>query len=230
MEGDKYLNFPVTLLRDAFKDISQTMEKVMDYAGYVHTLKLEHGSNEKKMKDAGDYFGMTYYNSVGSFERGRSIHNSTPKNTPHVGINKNMAFDFYDNPKTQDEIAVLLAYLAIKSIIGNKPYIKLTNEFLIARMAGCATIAELPSPLPLTLAQYATRRKLDKIKFELQTAWNVNIYSRYVRGFYVSLDKKFSIDRLVLEAEKRRKSNIEKQRRDQLEAARLKALKTLFTN
>lgn len=103
----------------------------------------------------------------------------------------------------------------------------MTNEFLIARMAGCATIAELPSPLPLTLAQYATRRKLDKIKFELQTAWNVNIYSRYVRGFYVSLDKKFSIDRLVLEAEKRRKSNIEKQRRDQLEAARLKALKQL---
>jgi hypothetical protein len=129
MADDKYLNFPVALLCDAFTSIRQTMNNVMSYAGYVYTLKLEHGDQGEK-----------------------------------------------------------LAYLAIKSIIGSKPYIKLTNEFLIARMAGCATIAELPNPLPLPLADYATRRKLDKIKFELQTAWNVNIYSRYVRGFYASID------------------------------------------
>lgn len=188
MADQKYLNFPVRLLCDAFADIRVVMEKVLNYAGYVHARKLEHGNKTKRMLDAGEYFGIKWGNADFCYGIGEDIFNSLPGNLPHVGINIKMDFDFYKNPKTPDEVAVLLAYLAIKSIIGNKPYIKLTNDFLIARMAGCATIAELPNPLPLPLADYATRRKLDKIKFELQTAWNVNIYSRYVRGFYASID------------------------------------------
>lgn len=225
--GDKYLNFPVQLLQDAFRDIRQTMDDVMNYAGYAHTLKLEHGSNEKKMEDAGRYFGMTWGNARRSYERGKTLNDSIPQNSPMTGINKDVCFDFYDNHKTPDEIAVLLAFLAIKSIIGVKPYCKVTNGYLLARMAGMAKAEDLPRPLPEPLAQYSTRRKLDKIKSELQLNWNVNIYGTHTRGYYVSIDNKFDMNKLAFEAEKRRKSTKEKLLKQRKDEARQKALSKL---
>ena len=223
---DKFLNFPVQLLQDAFKDIRQTMVNVLDYAGYAHTLKL-HGSDSKKMEDAGHYFGITWGNTLKSYRDGKTLYESIPQNSPMAGINKDVLFDFYKNTKTLDEIAVLLAFLAIKSIVGIKPYCKVTNAYLIARMAGYAKIEDIPHPLPQPLAQYNTRRKLDKIKKELQLNWNVNIYSRYTRGFYVSIDNKFELNKLVFEAEKRRKSTKEKQLKQRNDEARRLAKKKL---
>jgi hypothetical protein len=55
----------------------------------------------------------------------------------------------------------------------------------------------------------------------------VNIYSRYTRGFYVSIDKTFTLDKLVFEAEKRRKSTKEKQLKQKKEDARKAALNIL---
>lgn len=231
MSDQGYLNFPVTILKDAFKDIRKTMNYAMRYAGYVHTLKLDHGNNAQKMKDAGEFFNMTWGDDAVAYNEGSRLYSAHPKNTPKVGINKDMAFDFYDNPKTEYEIAVLLAYLALKSIIGNKPYIRTTNEFMIARMAGYSSVVkDIQDTLPEPLRRHTTRRMLDKIKFDLQMNWNVIIYARYVRGFYVSLDNKFNLDKLVFEAEKRRKSNIEKQRKQAIQEARVKALTALNIN
>jgi hypothetical protein len=227
---DKFLNFPVQLLQDAFKDIRQTMVNVLDYAGYAHTLKLEHGSIEKKMEDAGSYFGITWGNTLKSYRSGETLYESIPENSPMAGINKDVCFDFYKNHKTPDEIAVLLAFLAIKSIIGTKPYCRITNAYLIARMAGYAKIEDMPHPLPEPLAQYhhnKHRRKLDKIKKELQLNWNVNIYGTHTRGYYVSIDKKFDMNKLAFEAEKRRKSTKEKELKQRNDEARRLALEKL---
>jgi len=199
----------------------------MNYAGYAHTLILEFGTDEKKMEEAGSYFGISWGNTKRCFQFGETLYNSFPKNSPMSGINKNVCFDFYMNHKSFDEIAVLLAFLAIKSIIGVKPYCKTINEYLIARMAGYASIEDVPHPLPEPLAQYITRRKLDKIKKELQLNWSVNIYSRYTRGFYVSIDNKFDLNQLVFEAEKRRKSTKEKQLKQRKDEARRQALRGL---
>lgn len=223
---DKFLNFPVPLLQDAFRNIPATMNNILNYAGYKHTLKL-HGSDSKKMEDAGSYFGIEWGNTLKSYRNGETLYNSIPENSPMAGINRDVCFDFYKNPKTPDEIAVLLAFLAIKSIIGIKPYCRVTNAYLIARMAGYAKIEDIPHPLPQPLAQYNTRRKLDKIKNELQLNWNVNIYSRYTRGFYVSIDNKFELNKLVFEAEKRRKSTKEKQLKQRNDEARELALSLL---
>lgn len=223
---DKYLNFPVQLFQDAFKDIRQTMDNIMNYTGYKHTLQL-HGSDSKKMEDAGSYFGIDWGNTMRCYRSGETLYNSLPENSPMTGINKDVCFDFYKNHKTHDEIAVLLAFLAIKSIIGIKPYCKITNGYLIARMGGYAGVNDMPHPLPEPLAQYNTRRKLDKIKKELELNWNVNIYGTHTRGFYVSIDKKFDMNKLAVEAEKRRKSTKEKQLKQRKDEARRLALEKL---
>jgi len=222
MKGE-YLNIPVQLLQGAFKDIRETMSNIMDYAGYVHASKL-HGDQTKKMIDAGNYFGITWGNAIRCYKNGETLYNSLPKNSPMTGINKDVLFDFYKNYKTPDEIAVLLAFLAIKSIIGVKPYSKVTNVYLLSRMAGNASIEELPEPL----VQYATRRKMDKIKSELQLNWNVNIYSTHTRGWYVSIDNRFEMNKLALEAEKRRKSTTVKQLKQRKDEARRLALDKLI--
>jgi hypothetical protein len=222
-----YLNFPVALLQNAFANISNVMNSVMWYAGYVHTLNLQFNSDESKMLAAGKYFGITWGNALHSFQEGEDIYNSLPPNLPMTGINKDVLFDFYKNHKTNDETAVLLAYLAIKSIIGMKPYSKCTNDYLIARMGGYSKIEDMPEPLPEPLQRYNTKRKLDNIKKKLQLNWNVNYYSYHTRGFYVSIDNKFTLDELVLEAEKRRKTTREKRLRQKKEDARKTALNKL---
>lgn len=220
---DKYLNFPVQLLQGAFKDIHETMSNIMHYAGYVHTLKL-HGNQTKKMDDAGSYFGITWGNTARCYNNGETIYNSIPENSPMTGINKDVLFDFYNNYKTPDEIAILLAFLAIKSIIGVKPYSKVTNVYLLSRMGGYASIEDYLQSLPEPLVQYATRRKLDKIKSELQLNWNVNIYSTHTRGWYASIDNRFDMNKLALEAEKRRKSTKVKQLKQRKDETRRQAL------
>jgi hypothetical protein len=143
-----------------------------------------------------------------------------------VGINKDVCFDYYKQYKTPDQIAVLLAFLAIKSIVGSKSYYKTNKDQIAVRMAGIVSRKDIDE-VPEQVKQFTTRRKFDKIKFELQTKWNVNFYSYYTRGFYVSIDKKFTLDQLVIEAEKNRKSNQEKQLKQQEKEAREKALKII---
>lgn len=223
---NKYLNFPVPLLKDVFNDPRNTMNNIMTYAGYAHSLKMQ-GTEKERIKAAGRFFGITWGNPVACFKHGKVLYDTIPKNSPMTGINKDVLFDYYMNFKTAEEIAVLAAFLAIKSIVGPKPYCKVTNKYLIARMGGYARITDMPDHLPKHLVKYSTRRKLDNIKYELQAKWNVNFYSRYIRGFYVSIDQNLPLEDLVFQAEKRRKSNIQKQRNQAIEAARSIALQKL---
>jgi hypothetical protein len=226
MEDEKYLNFPVGLLKGAFNDISETMDNIMKYAGYIHASKLEFGDETERMKASGHFFGITYGNPKRYYKDGECLFDSLSPNSPMVGINKDVCFDYYKKDKTLDQIAVLLAFLAIKSIVGSKSYYKTNRDQIEVRMAGFASIKNIDD-VPEQVKQFTTRRKFDKIKFELQTNWKVNFYSYYTRGFYVSIDKKFTLDQLVFEAEKNRKSNKEKELKIKQKEAREKALKII---
>lgn len=228
-QDQKYFNFPIHLLRNAFGSIKYVLDEVLAYAGYVHSRKLDVGTNQKKMKCAGDFFGITYGNAAGSYESGMHIYNQSPKNSPMTGISKSILFDYYQNDKTEFEIAVLLAFLAIKSIVGNKPFACITNHFLITRMAGYSKVDELPDPIPSPLSDYYTRRKLDRIKFELRENWGVNIYGYRLKGFYISFEKTFPLEKLVFEAEKNRKNAKEIKQKNIQDQARIQAIQVLLS-
>ncbi len=202
-DEDKYFNFPVVLLKNAFNDIGFTMSNIMDYAGFVHTLKFEFGNEQDLMKAAGGFFGITYGDPKANYKAGKMIYENLEEKAPMTGINKDVCFDFYKNEKTPDEIAVLLAFLAVKSIVGNKAYVKTSNEFIIARMGGYSSIKDVPKQMPKMLEKYSTRRRLQRIKTDLQISWFVNIYSKKtMRGMYVSLESTFTLEKLIDTAEK----------------------------
>ena len=102
-------------------------------------------------------------------------------------ISNSMFFDFYDNRKTAEERAGLLAYLATRSIIGQRPFAKTNKYFLTSRMA-CNLKNQ--NELPEEIEKYRVRYHFDKLKTMLFAAYKVAIYSdRTMRGFYVSLKK-----------------------------------------
>ena len=219
-----YFNFPVHLLQNACQDIRETMNNIIDYAGYVHTLNLKNGNDEKKMLAAGKYFKIRYGSPKGSFEKGRMLFNSKPQNLPMTGININILFEFYRNPKTEYEIIVLLAFLAFKSIIGNKQYACISNNFMLSRMAGFSNMVEkeqLPEPMC-----YYKRWTIDKIKAELCDKWNLSIYGYRMNGFYCSL--KLSTDELAEVAEEKRLRCKLRNHNGQQKKAREKAIENLY--
>ena len=75
------------------------------------------------------------------------------------------------------------------------------------------------------IRKYANEYQTKKIKYELRDGWKLIHYSRYTRGFYVSF--KLTLQELVYEAEKRRKSFRQKKQKEVEKEALKRALKRL---
>lgn len=134
------MNFPITILQGAFKDIRETVDTIMDYATYKHSLSLEFGSESQRMKESSDFFNIKFGNIEMAMQKAKKIHNSVKKGTPFASVRLKMLWDYYDNPKKEADIAYFCAFCAIKSILGDKGYIKTNKSLIIARMFGLADI------------------------------------------------------------------------------------------
>lgn len=226
----EYLNFPIQLLSGFMINSKKVLNDITDYAVFKESLKLEFGTDLEKITKASGSFNIELRNGIGSFNNGKKLYNSIPENSPKSGLSIVMFWDFYKNEKTEFDKISLLAFLGIKSILGSKSYCKVTNLYLWSRMDGqTSTIAHVIE-LSNEVRKYANRYQFENIKNELILNWHLVYYSRYTRGFYVSL--KLSLEDLIFEAEKKRQSikvNQQKQlQKEALEKAlnRLKATTT----
>jgi hypothetical protein len=77
------------------------------------------------------------------------------------------------------------------------------------------------------IVPYTNEYQTKKIKTELQYSWGLVHYARWTHGFYVSF--KLSLEELIFEAEKRRKSVKEKQRKREEKETLDRVLSTLGT-
>lgn len=226
MNNEKYLNFPIQLLTGFITDTRKTLDNIVSYSVYEKALKLEHGTELQKMKYiAKESYQMKLGSDKHSLDNGKLLYNSVPNNSPKVGLNLSIWWDFYKNEKTEFDKVCLLGFLAIKSILGNKSYCKVTNLYLWARMDGKTNTIDEVSELSNEIRKYANRYQTENIKNELILNWHLIYYSRYTRGFYVSL--KMSLEDLIFEAEKKRKSIKDKQQKQLQNEALNKALERL---
>ncbi|NVN96956.1 hypothetical protein HXX01_01855 [Candidatus Nomurabacteria bacterium] len=238
-QGQVYFTFPIRIIVGATDDIRVATSNIMDYCGYECAVRLK-GTIKEKMKESGIHLGLTWGDVERTYYNGEKLSKSIPLHSPMTSINKDIVFDFYKNDKTEFEAITFLAYAAIRSIIQSKPFVKVTNDYLLTRMAGYSKVSEIHIPnredypglkdknnLPPLFKKYSTRYQLDKIKLELQNHWGMKLYARHTRGFYVSFSMK-DYSELVFEVEKRRKSNIERIRKEEQQKAIDKALNKLF--
>ncbi len=225
-ESPQYFNFPVHLLNGIFEDHKKALNDIIYWSLYTHTAKLEMGNDIEKFTAAANHYNVDLKGSEkSSFKRGEQLYFNTPDNSPKVGINLPMLWDFMGNKQTQFDIACLTAFLAIKSILGKNDFCKTNNLLLWSRMDGKSKAITYTSELSLPIRQYCNDYQTVKIKNELCRNWGLVTYSRYTKGFYVTL--KLDLEALVLTAEKARKTSAEKARKQQERDTINKALKSL---
>ena len=101
------MNFPITILQGAFKDISETISNILRYGTYKHSLGLEFGNESQRMKEAADFFCINFGNLESAIIDGKKIHNSVKKGTPFASVRLKMLWDYHDNPKKEADIFYL---------------------------------------------------------------------------------------------------------------------------
>jgi hypothetical protein len=148
----------------------------------------------------------------------------TPDNEvmPMIGIH--ILLHFRDNDKTENEIAQLLAYIGIRSILGQKKYMKTNKQHIIARMFGYSSVKVLQDAESNELMKkYSTRYHYEKIIKSLAVEWNVCTYSNRTRGIFVSIAINFPLVKLIEIAEQKKRSKREadylKMKRDAIDKA-----------
>jgi len=209
-EKEIYYNFPVQLLKGFMMDHSQCLLDVLHYVIYEYTLTLT-GDRSQKITEAERHYGVSLKSGkTNAWENGAKLYSDYPGFNPITGISRTLFWSYYGQEKTDYEKVVLLAFLALKSIIGNKSHMKLDNKYWFSRMAGNTHSVPIEFIYP-SLSKYAKEYWCRKIKSELSENWGLVTYSIKIRGFYVSF--KMNLKALIMEAEKKRQSNKEKQKR-----------------
>ena len=217
MSRGMYFNFPVALLSVFMRDHEYALRSILEYAIYerckdpIEVFGYLDVSEEERISEAEKYFGLSIGGDIDVFGSGKTLYLNYSEGYPMVGISKKMWFDYFKNHKTDFEKVSLLGFLAIKSIVQNKTYCKVTNRFWLSRMDGKAKSISDNSELSKEIQEYSNRWQLTKIKDELILNWGLTHYSRYTRGFYVSF--KLSLEDLIYQAEKKRKSTLLKQKK-----------------
>lgn len=203
-DGVIYYSFPAALMFGFWGSEEQKircLDDVLDICAYDVWCKKGRGGRVDKSefrnlmeKELGLTIPYDYYEDKDIFYR--RTQKLREKYDPEIYdglywcISKPMFLDFRLNAKTEEERAGLLAYLAIRSIIGKRPFAKTNKYFLTSRMA-CNQKNINDDELPEGIRKYRKKRyHFDKLKTMLFTAYNVAIYSdKTIRGFYASVKK-----------------------------------------
>jgi hypothetical protein len=198
----RYLLFPIELLQET--DIKKVCRKAIDYGIYRKALDFI-VEGETKVMPRHIEQSMAYFNLVvnGLEQRvkdGKVLYDTFTNSNPMVSISKETLIQYNNEDKTDFEVLTFRAYCAIRSILGTKPFVKATNEYLMARMYGFRNVLEFQNSSCAELPRY----QLDKIKLELQKDWYLIYYSRQTRGFYVSFT--IELEKLIYHAEINRES------------------------
>jgi hypothetical protein len=201
MADVKYFNAPISLYAGFMHNSNSCLNDVFDYAIYQHSLKLT-GTQPVRFKAACEWYEVTSGSSSKSIANGKELNETIPAKSPKTGLSLSLFWEFYGSDKSDFEKICLLAHLALKSILKDKPYFKLTNSYWLARMDGKSSSVKSLYELSEEIQKYSTEYQLTKIKKELRDNWGLSYYGKNVRGFYVS--NSLTIEQLVLEVFKSR--------------------------
>lgn len=221
----KYFNFPIQLLEGFLDEPREKLKDILRYSLFLYSKSCHAGSELEGMEIAGCDLNVKYGDINYALKRAKQIDENIPDRPPMVGIHIPVFWDFRDNPKNDYEYACLLGYLALKSIIGNKPYSKVTNIYWWSRMAGKAKAVKSIKELPKELQPYLNHYQARKMRDTLKNKWHLKVYANNTRGFFVSI--KLSFEKLVYEVEKNKTKNKKMIQKEVEKKAIIKALEKI---
>lgn len=207
-ENSTYFTFPISIFKDAFNDISVAANNTMFFAGYSITTGLEYDEEEEKMKYAARKLNMTYGNPTAAYKSGEKLYRQH-NGSPMTSISTTIIFDYYKNEKTEFQIASLMAFAAVRSILQKKAYCKTNKGHIHARMFGYASIKDMPKKLSEMETKYKKRWHIDKVLRELELNWGLKTFSNHTRGLYIGFDKVSYEQLATINEEKKIKNKVE---------------------
>jgi hypothetical protein len=229
----KYIVFPIQFLKNLRTDTETTINQILGFGVYHRALKLTPDIVEVEpsamLKVLNDW-QLDVSDIEARLNLGRNLYQQH-KGQPTASVKVSLLLEIRDSIKSEFELMVICAFCGFKSMIGSKLYLKTTDEYLLSRMFGYATIDEYQNAKTTQWEQdlrvkYSKRYHLDKIKKTLQNDWGLVYYSRQTRGFYVSFI--LTLKDLLNQAEDRRdrlkQKEIERQKiiESELEARKIR--------
>ena len=185
MSETRYLIFPVQFFeKTAVKEICSLAFHYGIYRKALDYLEEgESGVTIDHIKQAMKYFNLQVNDLENRLKHGKYFYELHGENIPVTSINVLILIQYGKEDKTEFEVLVFRAYCAIRGILGTKAYMRLTNDYWVARMYGFRKVSDYL----VHQEKYALKRyTLDKIKNELQNNWGLIYYSNKTRGFFVS--------------------------------------------
>lgn len=192
-----FYNFPLPLMRGFWESNGKAQQCLGDALYFYARWVWERRSAKVSEEDFYDFIckelgldNFRFSSKAGLYNRTKDYwwdYTSEKYDGAYFSISSDLFFEFYGKERSQEDRIGLLAYIAVKSIIGRNTFAQ-TNRFFIASRMACNT--KFVKELPQEIEQCITRRKFEKLKDMLFEVYHVGIFTdRRMRGCYVSLKK-----------------------------------------
>jgi hypothetical protein len=218
----RFLNFPIALLRGFPEDHKKCLEDIICYSVY----KLVY-SEEANFQDINDFrleykYDLKEENVSVVISRGEILYNSfVGTKHPWTGIHIDTWIKYYAPKRNKPELMVLLAYLALKSIIQKKHIQRNTSDNLIlARMSGFGSLEG--NEVPEFISQYMKKKSRTRTRLfqDLEIHFGLRRKERS-RGVTFSLT--LSLEELEFEVAKSKYLSKERKQKEKNAEERMKA-------
>jgi len=146
------------------------------------------------------FFNIDKMDADSCISIGQDCENLLLEKEPPTGLNIDIALDFLKNVKTEYEWIQLTAFLAVKSIMGSKEHCMIYKENLLYRMLGFMEVdgVVLDKRENEFYNKYFARYQYDKLKIELQYAWNLLfVGAKGLKGNIVGFKNKVTREKLM---------------------------------
>jgi len=152
---------------------------------------------------------------------------------PKTSMATTIIWDYRNNEKSEFQVASLMAFAAIRSILQVKAHCKTNKSLILARMFGYNTIKAMEAEPPCPYRdKYRKRWHMDKLIRELEHNWGLKTFSDHCRGMYVAFGKVDYKTLARVHEEKKIKTKeiaLRKQKKEALLAAREELNRELTT-
>lgn len=229
-----FYTFPATLMTGWWLSLDKFRERLqrgLDYAilDYTYRIGCTNDTDDELVKKAvHESFALSHWrydeetHIIRKMRQDKEIYNlyHSNKKQAFFSISVDVFWKFINNPKSDYDCALLIAYSSIKSLLGKRLIMK-TNKYAITCRMACFTSLS-NNDLPDEVAIYQKRKRYERLKRELFKNYHVGFYtSMGIRGTYVSLkkDKQGEPDLLWLIQEATRMETQQSAKDDPLKAA-----------
>ena len=194
-----YLNFPISIIEGIFENHKDTFNKIAYWAAADFMKGLDIKFYSARLLGANQELQVNLQVNHNTYKQCFDIYMKyTGARTGLTKDHLRYLMQCWGFLKDSDKV-LWLAFIAAKSIVGNKAYCKTNDLMLFARMNGLLRayaseedLLEHSNPL---VSSFYTRRKRETLRKRLAEEFHLKCYSFHDRGYYIT--RRLSLEKLV---------------------------------